>query len=359
MVAAAVLLSGGAAMANQGWVPTPQREADLTRNASAPSVAPTPSPTASATPVARPQAVHPALPMFREEKVEEAPKRGKAGAADARLARRAARLAMLKKQAPTPSPTTSFRVASINTLGDSHTDADGNKPGYRSGADRTHDLVAILRDQNLDVAGLQEFEDPQKAAFNRIAGEWGRFTGTERGRDSIVYRSAVWEFVRGGAGTIPYFGGNPVPMPWVTLRHRATQREVSFLSIHNPTSNAKRGNNQRYRTEATRREIAMVRRLASGGDPVLLLGDFNERAEAFCMVTGGGDIIAANGGSSGGRCSPPPNMGIDWIFGTDDIDFSEYLRLHNARTKRMTDHPVIIARASITEAAAGRLIHPE
>ena len=339
VAAAVALVTGGAAMAEAGWVPTPRSEADL--NSSAPprkSIAPTPS----SSPVAQPQAVHPAPPTFRVDKAA-----ARAAAKDARLARRAERLARLRKQAP--SPTTSFRVASINTLGDSHTRPGGNKPGYASGATRTRMLVDVMRDQNIDVAGLQEFEDPQKAAFNRFAVEWGRFTGTERGRDSIVYRTAIWEYVEGGTGTIPYFRGNQVPMPWVTLRHRATQRVVSFISIHNPTSNSRRGNNQRYRTEATRREIAMVRQLASGGNPVLLLGDFNERAEAFCMVTGGGDIIAANGGSSGGSCSPPPNMGIDWIFGTIDVAFSEYLRLQNARTNNMTDHPVIISRATIDE----------
>lgn len=347
VVAAAVLLTGGAAVANQGWVPAPQRAADLTSKAD-PTQSAEPTPTAA--PVAKPQVVEPALPMFREEKAKDS-EGGKANAKDARLARRVERLAKLRKKAP--SPTTSFRVASINTLGDSHTRPGGNKPGYASGATRTRTLVGILRDQNIDVAGLQEFEDPQKAAFNRFAVEWGRFTGTDRGRDSIVYKTAIWEYVQGGTGTIPYFHGNPVPMPWVTLRHRATQRVVSFISIHNPTSNSKRGNNQRYRTEATRREIAMARQLASGGNPVLLLGDFNERAEAFCMVTGGGDIIAANGGSSGGACSPPPRMGIDWIFGTVDIAFSEYLRLQNARTNSMTDHPVIISRASITEPLPG------
>ncbi|MGH3360831.1 MAG: endonuclease/exonuclease/phosphatase family protein [Nocardioides sp.] len=341
-VAAAVLLSGGAAMASQGWVPTPKREADL--RIATPTVAPTPSPTAEPSAVARPQAVRPALPMFREEKTEAKSRRG--GGGDARLARKVERLSQKSGQAP--SPTTSFRVASINTLGDSHTRPGGNKPGYASGAARTRTLAGILRDQNVDVAGLQEFEDPQKAAFNRVAPEWTRFTGTERGRDSIVWRSAVWEQVAGGTRSIPYFR-NPAPLPWVTLRHRTTQREVSFISLHNPTSNPRRGNNQGERTEATRREIALVRDLAAGGDPVLLLGDFNEKAEAFCMVTGGGDIGAANGGSTGGGCSPPPNMGIDWIFGTVDIAFSEYLRLRNARTSSMTDHPVILARATIEE----------
>ena len=244
---------------------------------------------------------------------------------------------------------TSFRVATINTLGDSHTRPGGNKPKYASGPDRTRTLLGIMTSQGLHVAGLQEFERPQKATFNNIAPAWDVFTGTERGRDSIAYRNDVWDYVTGGTGTIPYFRGNPAPMPWVTLRHQATGREVSFISIHNPTSNPRRGNNAGHRAEATRREIAMVRALADGGNPVMLLGDFNERAEAFCMVTSGGDIGAANGGSVGGGCAPPPNMGIDWIFGTTDIAFSNYLRHQDATVNRTTDHPVIVANATITE----------
>ncbi len=269
--------------------------------------------------------------------------------------RRRARLAELaekraeQRRKKAAAPTTSFRVASINTLGDSHTAAGGNKARYASGVDRTRNLIGILTSQGVDVAGLQEFEVSQRATFNRLTSVWQVFTGTERGHDSIVYRGDVWEFVTGGTGTIPYFHGNPVPMPWVTLRHRATGREVSFISIHNPTSNPQRGNNAAERAEATRREIAMVRTLAQSGNPVLLLGDFNERSEAFCAVTGGGDIGAANGGSVGGSCAPPPDAGIDWIFGTTDIGFSDYLRHQDAVVARTTDHPVIVARATITE----------
>jgi endonuclease/exonuclease/phosphatase family metal-dependent hydrolase len=267
-------------------------------------------------------------------------------------AEEAARLAREREQAA-QSPTTTFRTATINVLGDSHTRRGGDKPGFRSGAARMGGVVGILRSQNLDVVGFQEFERPQKAAFNRLAGGWDLFTGTERGRDSIAYRTGIWEYVQGGTRTIPYFHGNPAPLPWVTLRHRETGRVVSFISIHNPTSSARRGNNARHRIEATRREIALVRTLSSGGNPVVLLGDFNERGQAFCMVTRGGDLIAANGGSHSGNCAPPRRSGIDWIFGTRDIVFSDYLRHQDARVRHITDHPVVIARATITERLPG------
>jgi hypothetical protein len=67
------------------------------------------------------------------------------------------------------------------------------------------------------------------------------------------------------------------------------------------------------------------------------------------MVTGGGDLIAANGGSHSGNCAPPARSGIDWIFGTGDIVFSDYRRHQDARVRRITDHPVVLAQATVTE----------
>lgn len=245
-----------------------------------------------------------------------------------------------------PTTEITFRVATINVLGDSHTGRGGNKPGYGSGVARMGSMSQILRAQSLDIIGLQEFEQPQKVAFTRNNPSWSVFTGTERGHDSIAYRADVWDLVDSGTGTIPYFHGRPTPMPWVTLSHRETGQVVSFISIHNPTSNKHRGNNAASRAEATRREVAMVRLLADKG-PVFLVGDFNERAEAFCMVTGGGDIIAANGGSQGGSCAPPAAAGIDWIFGTSDITFSDYVRHDETRARGASDHPLVVAQVTV------------
>ena len=375
-MSAALLLTGGDAVARHSWPALPTA-ADTSSDSSdvRADVEPDTSPEQPELkpPALDRSAVEAALQARQEELVKAreaaALKRTlearQAAAAEARqeqaraerLVRNAARLAAAQeadrlareREEVAASPTTAFRTATINVLGDSHTRRGGDKPGYRSGAARMGGVVGILRSQSLDVVGFQEFERPQKAAFNRIAGGWDVFAGSERGRDAIAYRTGIWEYVQGGTRTIPYFHGNPAPLPWVTLRHRESGRVVSFISIHNPTSSARRGNNARHRVEATRRELALVRTLSSGGNPVLLLGDFNERSQAFCMVTGGGDLIAANGGSHSGNCAPPRRAGIDWIFGTSDIVFSDYRRNQDAHVRHITDHPVVIARATITE----------
>jgi hypothetical protein len=380
LVSAALLLTGGDAVATHGW-PAPSA-VDTASDARDTDVEPaSSSKPADLEPLALDRGVIEAAVQARQEAIlerraearalERVREARRAAAREARqeqarveerrLARKAAaelaaqlaaeeaeRLAAQRELAAA-SPTTTFRMATINVLGDSHTRPGGDKPGFRSGAARMGGVVGILRSQNLDVVAFQEFERPQKAAFNRLAGGWNVFSGTKRARDAVAYRTDVWEYLQGGTRTIPYFHGNPVPLPWVTLRHRETGRVVSFISMHNPTSNARRGNNARHRMEATRREITLVRTLSSGGNPVLLLGDFNERGQAFCMVTRGGGIIAANGGSHSGNCAPPARAGIDWIFGTNDIVFSDYRRHQDGRVRTITDHPVVIARATVTE----------
>lgn len=235
-----------------------------------------------------------------------------------------------------------FRPATLNLLGDSHTRKGGNKARMGTGAARMAGAVNMLRSQDVDVVALQEFEQVQKGAFARITGAaWSVFTGSERGRDSVAYRNDVWSFVSGGTRQMPYFRGQQIPMPYVLLEHRETGRQVYFISMHNPVSNARRGNNQHWRNVATSIQINLVRELSADGTPVLLMGDFNERQEAFCKVAGSG-MLAANGGV-GSPCQPPPGAGIDWIFGTGNLTFSDYARIDGGAMNRITDHPLIVS----------------
>lgn len=253
-------------------------------------------------------------------------------------------------------PPATFRAATLNVLGASHTAAGGNKPAYRSGDDRMAGAVGLLRSYDISVAALQEFEDSQKGAFDRLTGDsWSRFAADSKARDSVVWRTDTWDFRDAGTVAIPYFRGNPAPMPWVLLQHKQTQRYLVAISVHNPTSNARRGNNQVHRTRATNIQIDLVRSALRNnpGVPigVLLMGDFNEKAEAFCQVTEGGDIIAANGGSNSPdtACAPPAGAGIDWIFGAGGVSFSDYQRIDGPAINSITDHPFVVATTTLDE----------
>ena len=255
---------------------------------------------------------------------------------------------------PEPEPDSEpaeFRISSFNVLGASHTTARGNKPRYASGVSRISGTVRLLESLGVDVVGLQEFELVQFHALKRMTGDrYAVYPGPALGRgpirNSIAWRQDTWELVDTRTIPIPYFRGNRVAMPYVLLRHRESGQPVWFINIHNPASNKKRGDNERWRDLGTRMEITLASRLNRRTSlPVVLMGDFNERQEAFCRVTGAG-LVAANGGTAS-PCRPPANTGIDWIFGTSDITFSDYVRLETPLVNRLTDHSVLVTTARV------------
>jgi hypothetical protein len=248
-----------------------------------------------------------------------------------------------------PVQSTTFRVSSFNVLGAAHTAPGGTRPEYASGQTRMRWAMSVLRTANVSVAGLQEFEQPQHAAFQQAAPGWDVFPGLKRSRsslaNSIVWRSDVWQFVSGHTIDIPYFGGKPKPMPYILLRHVGTGREVWFANFHNPAS--VHGPAARFRREAVSRESALANSLASNGTPVIMTGDMNDRAEFFCPMTARSQMHAANGGSRGAPCNPPANMRIDWILGSAAVDFSGYEVRDGALVDRTSDHPFVVASATV------------
>lgn len=249
------------------------------------------------------------------------------------------------------APTT-FRVGTFNVLGASHTGKGGNKPGWADGNTRMDWATSILQSSGADVVGLQEFEESQFRTFvGQAGGAWDVYPGMSEGRpavrNSLAWRRDTWELVAAATIPIPYFHGNRVPMPYVRLRNIASGQDVYFVNIHNPATTPRWGDNERWRDLATEIEMGLVSQLHTAGFPVVLTGDFNERDEVFCKVTGSGAMRAANGGSVGGACAPPASTGIDWIFGSSVIEFSSYLATRAGLVQRASDHPFVVADAVI------------
>jgi len=253
---------------------------------------------------------------------------------------------------------TSFRVASFNVLGASHTAKGGNKTGWADGNTRMGWATSVLQSSGADVVGFQEFEEPQFRTFVSQAGSaWDVYPGMSEGRpavrNSIAWRRDTWQLVDAATTPIPYFHGNRVPMPYVRLRNIGSGQDVYFLNIHNPATTRRWGDNERWRDLATRIEMGLVSRIHQAGFPVVFTGDFNERDEAFCTVTGSGAMRAANGGSVGGSCAPPADRGIDWIFGSSVIQFANYQSTRAGMVQQATDHPFVVADAVIPPLATG------
>lgn len=223
----------------------------------------------------------------------------------------------------------SFRVASFNVLGDSHTGPGGNKPGFPDGSPRMDMAISALRGNGVDVVGFQEFESSQYSMFSARAGEYSLYPGLAMGdksvRFNIAWRSSIFRLVDAHTLSIPYAGGSRIEMPVVLLESISTGRQAWFANFHNPADTPSLGNNARWRAEAASIEIAHLTALhQEQGLPVIVTGDFNEREEIFCRFTAGGVFSAAAGGSNSGGCLPPSGMQVDWIFGSNGVQFDGY-----------------------------------
>ena len=250
---------------------------------------------------------------------------------------------------------TSFRVATFNVLGAGHTRKHGDSRIKRPYTVRLPAAVRLLEHHDVDVVGFQEFEPVQRTLFDRLTGaRWDRFPAAGNdavsGSQAIAWRTDVWEYVDGTAVDVPYFHGRIVHTPALLLRHLATHRTVWFLNVHNAASGCAvcGGNNDRWRNEALRREIAAIERLGADGTPVVFTGDMNSSREFFCTLSAALPVRFANGGShAGGRCLPPTPTPIDWIVGTRQVSFTGYVRDRGPLAKYASDHAIYAATAMV------------
>ena len=251
-------------------------------------------------------------------------------------------------------PVAEFNVASFNVLGSSHTGPGGKLARMASGPQRVRGLVQILDQHDVSVVGMQEFQRSQRTAFAARARGWQMYPTLSMpardGENSVAWRTDTWELVRPATIAIPYFNGRTRQMPYVLLKHRQTGVQAYFSTFHNPADTRKYRAQQRFRNAATEREIALFNRLESEGIPQFVTGDMNERAAYFCKVTARTSLQAASGGSSSGGCRPPRSPLIDWIFGSPRVEFSNYRADRSPLVRRTTDHPVVVARATVDPA---------
>jgi endonuclease/exonuclease/phosphatase family metal-dependent hydrolase len=242
-----------------------------------------------------------------------------------------------------------FRVATFNILGASHT--ENGKKGFATYPSRMRKTVKLINNRGFDIVGFQEYQIPQHELFLKLTqGSWGVYPGLEAGRrpvqNSIVWRTDEWTIVEKRLYAIPYFRGKMVEQPYVKLRNRQGGHEAWVINTHNPANS--KGPAQHWRDEAKRIQVELVNELERTGVPVFLVGDFNERDHAFCVITGGTALKAANGGGwSNGTCAPPRRMRIDWIFTSKRVGVHFYKDLDTKRVRQITDHKVIFSDVSV------------
>lgn len=233
-------------------------------------------------------------------------------------------------------------VATFNVLGGSHTAAGGKAPELSSGPVRMRQAVRLLEADDVDVVGFQELQGPMAQEFVEVARDrWRLFHAEGDTENALAWRRTTWALVDADTVDVPYFNGNRRPMPVVRLRHRETGGDVWFINVHNPANTDRFPQQQSGRAAALRIERTLVRRLARGGSEVILLGDFNQRAGAFCHFTQSGLMQSATGEKRRKECQVPEYDGIDWIFGTRGLEFSDWNVRDDEPVDLTSDHPLV------------------
>lgn len=248
-----------------------------------------------------------------------------------------------------PTEPTTFKVSSFNILGSSHTK---KRKGWAQGPARAVRAGALVRSYGVTVVGLQEFQSNQVGPFLSAAGGFQAYPGNSQGHldaeNSIAWDPDHWELVEGHTHSIPYFGGKGRNMPYVLLRNNETGRLAWFSNYHNPAD--VHGGAQRWREAATAKEAALVRELTADGTPMFTTGDMNERGSYACRFSAAGMHSADGVRTVGGDCQLVGDLWIDWIWGSSAVSFDDYVRDYSPRSRRISDHPIIVATATIEPA---------
>lgn len=268
----------------------------------------------------------------------------------------------LGQQAPSPAPSpapapvqagakATFNVSSFNVLGNSHTQKGAEEPWMDPGVVRIRRAVQLLQQHKVDVVGFQEMQAPQMKEFQRVAGsQFATYPGladkAKNVENSIAWRKDKFDLVQAHTFKVPYFDGNQRNMPYVLLRDKQTGKECYVINVHNPADTAKHHNQQGYRTQARANEIALINRLKQTGLPVIFTGDMNEGDHTAIPVTRDAGMHASSGAVPSKERSRG-KTGIDWIFGSQGVSFSHYVKDRGAVVKKTTDHPVIVSTATI------------
>lgn len=235
---------------------------------------------------------------------------------------------------------TRFVLSSFNVL----STGAGKSKGFAPGPERMQDVARILKANDVSVVGLQEMAHDQLVAFKKDAGdEYGTFAGAS-GKPgyhdtTIAWRKDTWKLVQGDHLTVPSYGGMDSKVPYVLLRNKQTGQEAYFIDAHNPANTRRFHNQERFRDAAARQEAALAKQLLEkSGLPVFVMGDMNSVGDAQRIFTERAPLKAAN---------PAGKRGIDWIFGSKDVKFSQFRREKSRLIAKTTDHPVVFTNVKI------------
>lgn len=240
-----------------------------------------------------------------------------------------------------PAGATDFRIATVNALGNGHTRPYAHDDAFGPATTRMGWMADQLDASAIDIMGLQEPNSDQMFHFLKAArGTWDVWPRPESGDDAseapLAWRTSVWEAVEKGTMSNQFIS-KELPRPVVKLRHRVTGKEIYVINVHNAPWDY-----QFKRDKATRVQIAKINELRATGLPVFFVGDMNEKRSLLCKVLSKTDLVSPYGGSydpATGKCTNPPSrMRVDWIFGSPDAVYSNFVYTRPPLLSIVTDH---------------------
>ena len=239
-------------------------------------------------------------------------------------------------QAPgQPGGKSKFNVASFNVLGSGHTGPRGNQSEKADGVTRMRGAVATMKKHNVDIAGLQELAGDQKAAFQRLRPNFGVIEADDK---AVVWNKDKFKLMEHRFVDIPHLTGDTTKIPVVKLKDKATGKEMWVVNIHNPADTKRYHHNGDKRAKAIKIEQNLIQKLKATGLPVIVTGDFNDGKSVEKSMNQVGMHLAAPNGA---------RHGVDYIIGSNGVNFSNYIYDLSTRTRGLSDHPMTVSTAQI------------
>jgi|GEM_PF-844193 len=253
---------------------------------------------------------------------------------------------------------TTFRAATFNILGSSHTDTFEG---------RANKSIRVIEDNKLEVIGFQEFQVEQRRyIFDRIGTTFNIFPKeAAKQPNPIAWDVNRFDFVDGGMmPDLEYFGDTVLQAPWVILKDKTTLQQFYVLNTHDPAHPENKG--KRYRNALD--HVNFIKSIQSKGLPVIFTGDFNSGYElrhgtgndtldddpqklAYCVLGKDGlmgDVYDLSEKRSFKCPNPGNDNAVDHIFVSDGVQADNYLKVGNNGSDHETHMADIIISGSGT-----------
>ena len=242
----------------------------------------------------------------------------------------------------------SFRLASMNALGNGHSRAYAHDDHFGPSRMRAEWTAQALINNGIDVVGLQEPDAGQLSGILRAAnGRYVAYPGPHKGdlgvETTILWDTTKFEAVKRSTMVNQFIARN-LKRPIVRLREKASGREFWVVNIHN----APRAY-QDKRNKAVKVQLAKIKQLEATNIPVFYIGDFNEKATILCKVLRQTGLVTPKGGrlTKQGKCVTPKSMRVDWIFGSKSVKWTGFAYTKPPLARLATDHWVPVVNVQV------------